>query len=169
MRRDLGGAIRWLALPTVVLTGVALFAPGRLELALRIYALLLATTVIVLTLLALRRAFPPESSLRVTDPPLRGRRQPPSLGRRQNEVALGIGSSVDLHYRLVPRLRTIAAGLLWSRRHVSLTSEQERAAAILGPDAWELVRPDRAAPENRLTTGIPPKELAAVIDALEAI
>lgn len=169
MRRDLLGAIRWLAIPTVALALVAALAPGRFELALRIYALLVATAVIVLALLALRRSFPPESVLRASTPPPRRTLKPPSLARAHNEVVLGVASSFDLHFRLVPRLRTIAAGLLSSRRNVSLTTDRERAAAVLGPQAWELVRPDRPAPQDRLTTGIPPRDLAVVVDALEAV
>jgi hypothetical protein len=169
VRGDLSGAIRWLALPTVALAGVALLAPGRFELALRIYALLVATAVVVLALLALRRAFPPESALRATGPVPRRTLAPPSLARAHNEVVLGVASSFDLHYRLVPRLRAIAAGLLSSHRNVSLATDPERAAAVLGPGAWALVRPDRPAPRDRLTTGIPPRELAAVVDALEVV
>jgi hypothetical protein len=161
--------MRWLSLPTAALAGVALVAPGRFEVALRIYALLVATTIIVLALRALRRAFPPESPLRVTEPPERRGLQPTSLARTQNEVVLGIGSSFDLHYRLVPRIRTIAAGLLSTRRSVALDAEPERAAAILGPVAWDLVRRNRSAPQDRLTTGIPAEELTLVVDALEAI
>lgn len=169
MSRDLRGAIRWLALPTVGLAGVALLAPGRFELALRIYALLVATAIIVLALLALRRTFPPESALRETGPAQRRPLRPSSLARTHNEVVLGVASSFDLHYRLVPRLRAIAAGLLSSRRNLSLAADPERSAAVLGEDAWELVRPDRPTPQDRLTTGIPPRELAVVVDALEAV
>jgi hypothetical protein len=160
--------LRALTLPTLALAGVALIAPGRLELALRVYALLLAGVLIVLALLALRRAFPTEEPLEVVAPRARRPEQPPSLERMQNEVVLGIASSFDLHYRLVPRLREIASGLLASRRNV-LLSDPERSRALLGADAWELVRPDREAPRDRLTTGIPPGELEQVVDALERV
>jgi hypothetical protein len=63
----------------------------------------------------------------------------------------------------------VAAGLLSSRRRVSLELDRGTARAILGEDVWELVRPDRPPPEDRLAKGIPPRELARVVDALEAI
>ena len=169
MRADLLGAARALVLPTLALLGVATLAPGRLELALRIYALIVAGTIIVLALLALGRAFPRETRLDVTGTRPRPAARPPSLARAQNEVVLGIASSVDLHYRLVPRLRRIASGLLASRRNVSLTSQPEQARVALGDQTWGLVRPDRPAPQDRLTTGIPVRELERAIDALESV
>jgi hypothetical protein len=167
--RDLLAGLRWIALPTVALVIVALVAPGRLELALRIYALLVAATAIGVALAALRRAFPSEQVLDAAGAPLRRPRQPATLARTHNDVVLGLASSFDLHYRLVPRLRAVASDLLASHRDVSLTVEQDRAAEILGPATWELVRPDRPAPEDRLADGIPRGDLAVVVDALEAV
>ena len=168
MRRDLFGAARALAVPTFALIGIAIVAPGRLELAVRIYALVLCSTAIVLVLLALRRAYPDESPLREPASPASKRTPPPTLARLEHEVALGVAGSFDLHFRLVPRLRALATGLLSSRRNVSLTSTTE-ARAILAPEAWELVRPDREAPRERLGKGIPADDLTRVVDALEAI
>ena len=95
------------------------------------------------------------------------RQLPPSLARIELEAALGVTGSFDLHHRLVPRVRSIAAGLLASRRRVSLDADPAAAQAILGDTTWELVRPDRPAPEDRLARGIAQQELAQVVDALE--
>lgn len=169
MSGDFRGAARALILPTIVLVGVALVAPGRLELAVRIYALVLCAAVIVVLILALQRAYPDETVLR--EPAKRAPRRvpPPSLGRIEHETALAIAGSFDLHYHLAPRLRAVAAGLLRSRRNVSLTETPDTARALVGEDTWELVRPDRPAPEDRLAKGIPARELARVVDALEAV
>jgi hypothetical protein len=169
VRRDVLGAVRALAVPTIALLGIALVAPGRLELAVRIYALVLCAAIIVVLLLALHRAYPDETAL--GQPPRRvvRRMPPPSLGRIEHETALAIAGSFDLHFHLVPRLRAIAAGLLTSRRNVSLEEAPETAREVLGENAWELVRPDRPAPEDRLAKGIPPRELAHVVDALEGV
>lgn len=169
MRGDLFGAARALALPTLALIGIALVAPGRLELGVRIYALLVAATAIVLVLLALRRAYPAESALPTASSAVATRTPPPDLERIEHEVALAVAGSFDLHYRLVPRLRSLAAGLLAARRAVSLEKDPEAARAIVGAEAWALVRPDRAAPEERLGKGIPAGELACVVDSLEAV
>jgi hypothetical protein len=58
---------------------------------------------------------------------------------------------------------------LRSRRNVSLAENTDTARAILGEETWELVRPDRPAPEDRLAKGIAPSELGKVVDALEAV
>lgn len=169
MRRDLRDALLRVVVPaTIALLVVAGVAPGRFELALRIYALLLAAVVIVLVLLALRRAFPPETTLEPATPRQRRSQQPASLARTQNDLVLGIASSFDLHYRLVPRLRAAATELLASRRSVSLDGSPDTARALLGEETWELVRPDRAAPVDRLASGIERERLARVVDALEA-
>jgi hypothetical protein len=169
VRKDLLAAGRFLVIPTIVLIGLAMIAPGRLELGLRMYALVLCATATVLVLLAVRRAYPAETSLREPAPATPRRRPPPTLGRIEHEVALGVAASFDLHYRLVPRLRSLADGLLESRRNASLEANGEAARAILGDEAWALVRPDRPAPQERLGRGIPPRELERVVDALEAI
>jgi hypothetical protein len=161
--------VRFLALPTVGLVGIAILAPGRAELALRIYALVVSATAIVLLMLALRRAYPDETLLHEPANVGPKRLAPRSLGRIEHEVALGVAGSFDLHYRLVPRLRSVAAGLLNARRNVSLETSPDTAQALLGDEAWALVRPDRAAPQDRLAHGIPPDELAHTVEALEAV
>ena len=168
MRRDLWAAARWLAAATAAVLGVAAFLPGRLELALRIYALILAAAVIVLALHALRRAFPPESESTLTGSARRAQQQPAGLTAVRNEVVLGVASSFDLHYRLAPRLRAIADELLATRRNVVLATDTARARAILGPETWELVRPDRPAPLDRRANGVTPEQLGHAIDTLEA-
>ena len=112
MRRDVRGAARALVLPTIALVGITLVAPGRLELAGRIYALVLCAAVIVVLLLALRRAYPDETVLREPARSAQRRVPPPSLERIEHETALAIAGTFDLHYHLVPRLRAVAAGLL---------------------------------------------------------
>jgi hypothetical protein len=169
VRKDLFGAVRLLLLPSLALIGLVLVAPGRIEAGVRIYALLLCATAITLLLLALRRAYPDETPLREPAPSTHTRTPPPSLVRIEREVALGAAGSFDLHYRLVPRLRSLAAGLLTSRHGVTLEDSPETARAILGEDAWELVRPGRPAPQERLAKGMPSAELAGVVDGLEGI
>ena len=169
MRRDILGAARALAVPTTFLLGVVVFAPGRLELGVRIYALIVSAVVLVVLLLALRRAFSDETVLR--EPPRRATRRvpPPSLARIEHETALAVAGSFDVHYRLVPRLRALVAGLLSSRRKVSLTESPDAARTILGMRTWELVRPDRPAPEDRLAKGIATRDLGQLVDALEGM
>jgi hypothetical protein len=170
VRRNLAGALKFLVVPTLALVVVSLFAPGRAGLALRLYALLVCATALVLALIALRNAFPPEPALGDDSRTRRARRRPPSsLARIEHEAALGVAGSFDLHFLLVPRLRSIASGLLESRRKLSLDRRPEEARRVLGDATWMVVRPDRPAPDDRLARGIPAEELTRVVDSLEAV
>ena len=170
MRRDLARAARVLALPTAALAGVVAFAPGRVELAVRVYALVLAAAALVLALAALRRAYPPTSPLRpqTAGPPASARR-PALLARMEHEAALGVAGAFDLHHRLRPRLRQLASELLAARRGIALDRDPERARAALGERTWELCRADLRAPEDRLARGIPISELRTVVESLERL
>ena len=170
MRRGLGSALRALVAPTLALLVVGAFAPGRLELAVRIYALVVCAVALGLALRALRRSYPRVRPLR--PPAVRdsgGRRPPPSLARIEHEAALGVAGAFDLHFRLVPRLRSITAGLLASRRRLALDAEPAAALRILGPETWELVREDRRPPNDRLARGLPTSDLLRVVESLEKI
>lgn len=170
MRRDLGGALRALVVPTLALVVITAFVPGRLALAVRVYALVVCAVALGLALTALRRAYPRVRPLR----PRPGRRShrrdpPPSLARIELEAALGVAGAFDLHFRLVPRLRSITAGLLASHRRLALDAEPGAALRILGPETWELVREDRRPPEDRLARGLPAPDLRRVVESLETI
>jgi hypothetical protein len=170
VRRDVAGAIRLLVLPTIALGVVVAFIPGRVGLVMRIYALVVCAVALAVALGALRRVYPPERRLRM--PGGNGTphgEHPSTLARIEHEAALGVTGSFDLHYRLVPRLRSVASGLLESRRRISLETQPEEAETVLGPEAWELVRPDRAAPADRLARGIAPDALRRVVDSLERV
>lgn len=170
MRRDLGRAARLLALPTIALGFVIAFAPGRVELAIRVYALVLCGAALLFALAALRRAYPRETALRLTTPREQRRRALPGrLARLEQETALGVAGSFDLHFRLRPRVRALASGLLTMRRGLSLDDMPERARALVGEEAWDLLRADRPPPEDRLARGVPINDLRRVVESLERL
>lgn len=82
----------------------------------------------------------------------------PDVERIEREVTLATASAFDLHYRLLPQLREIAAARL------------ERAGRSPGPETlgrwWDLLRPDRPAPEDRFDKGISAGELRALVEDL---
>jgi hypothetical protein len=169
MRRDLTRVLRLCFVLTIALAAVAIFASDRVGLAVRVAALVLCGELVVVALLALRRAYPPETPIaRASTAATPLRQPPPSLTRIELETALGVAGSFDLHHRLAPRLRSIAAGRL-STRGVSLDGEPAVARALLGDTTWELVRPDRPAPADRLGRGVAPDELSEVVGVLESV
>ena len=93
----------------------------------------------------------------------------PELARLEREVALAAATAFDLHYRLRPTLREIAQHRLASRHGIELDAEPELARKALGEVAWDVVRPDRDPPDDRLGPGPRLAELRAVVDALARI
>ena len=157
---------------TIALVIVLLTVPGRAELAVRIFVLLLAAYALAQLVAAVRRAFPAagpspfEGALRTRE--MRDDRLP-ELSKLEREVALGASTAFDLHYRLRPSVRRIAGELLAARRGVDLDGEPAAARRLLGDEAWELVRADREPPENRYAPGIEIATLATVVTSLEAL
>jgi len=86
-----------------------------------------------------------------------------------NEVEQSSASALHLHVRLRPILREIAAHRLWMRFGVDLDREQERARELVGANAWELVRPERLPPSDRLARGPAPADLRVVVEELERL
>jgi hypothetical protein len=169
VKRDVATAIRLLAIPAVALLLVVLVVPGRTSIAVRICALIACAIALGLVLAALRRAYPAAPHLRGT---MRARApvdRPAALVRIENEVILGIASEVDLRRRLAPRLREVAAGLLMSRRGLSLDAAPAEGRRILGTDDWQFVGVDAAPPADRLAPGIPVDRLARVVASLEHV
>ena len=99
------------------------------------------------------------------------RRRPSDSGELTlvNEVEQSSASALHLHVRLRPILREIAAHRLWMRFGVDLDREQERARELVGANAWELVRPERLPPSDRLARGPAPADLRVVVDELERL
>jgi hypothetical protein len=93
---------------------------------------------------------------------------PAQLVRLERAVEWSGSSELDVHTRLRPVLVEIAEARL-GRRGLRLDRDEEEAQRLLGPAAWELVRPDRPSPPNREAPGIPPRELDEILDALEAV
>jgi hypothetical protein len=82
----------------------------------------------------------------------------PEIEKLEREVTLATASAYDLHFRLLPHLREIAQARV------------ERAGRTPGPDTlgrwWELLRPDRPAPEDRFAKGITQAELRDLVNDL---
>jgi hypothetical protein len=91
--------------------------------------------------------------------------RPTDLLRIERELSLGVASAGHLHTRLLPLLREAAA----TRLGFDLERAPGRAQAALGDEAWELLRPDRPAPEDRHGTGVPLRKVEHCIETLERL
>ena len=163
---------RFPAFVTLVLVVVLVVLPGRSELALHGYWLVLAAFALALLVRLVRRAHPvPKSSpfdLGLRRSP-RARRSLAELEQMEREVILATSTAFDVHLRLRPRLRRIAAYLLATRRGVDLEAKPEVARELLGEQTWELVRPDRPAPTERHAPGLRRADLRDVVASLERL
>ena len=157
---------------TLVLVVALVVLPGRAELLLRIYVLLLAAYVLG-RLLARLRASLPERGPSPVDAALNRRPRPPErvpeLERIEREVTLGQATAFDLHFRLRPTLRRIASELLRARRGIELDGNPNAARRALGDETWELVREDREPPLERFGRGLDLASLRNVVESLEAL
>jgi hypothetical protein len=93
---------------------------------------------------------------------------PAQLVRLERTVEWSASSALDFHTRLRPVLVEIAEARL-GRRGLRLDRDAAEARRLLGPAAWDLVRPDRPAPPGRDAPGMRPRELDQILDALEAL
>jgi len=91
-----------------------------------------------------------------------------ALEELEHAVDFSLGTAFDVHYRLRPHVRRIAADRL-GLRGVSLDRQPRRAAALLGPDAWDLARADRPEPDDRNARGLDLPQLRRVVEALDAL
>lgn len=155
-----------------VAAGIALFAStGVRDVLLDAYLLALGG-VLLLALVRTTRAKAPATSRSELDETIAAMGLGPSDSAELalvRDVELSTVSDFHLHVRLRPVLREIAAHRLRARYGVDLDAEPARARELVGTEAWELVRPDRLPPRDRLAGGPPLSYLRDVADELERI
>jgi hypothetical protein len=109
---------------------------------------------------------PFEAALR----PIRARPQrPPELVRLEQRIALAATTAFDVHFRLRPAVRDVAAQRLWAKHAIDLETHPDRAQALLGADAWELARPDRPPPSDPFAPGLGVPGIERVVGELEQV
>jgi len=122
---------------------------------------------LVYGLLLLRRALPVAPS--ALDAALAGRTpraKVDSLDRAETLVVIALSNAGDVHWRLRPVLRDVAAEGVHGRG-VDLDGDPAAARALLGEEAWELVRADRPRPHDTFAPGLSPAALDRVLAVLE--
>ena len=172
MKHGLHLVLKTLGLPTLAFVVAIVLAPGRADLIIHVYLVVVAGGVLTGLVVALARSLDPvepslfDLGLRQSNRPVERVKQ---LEQLEREVTLGRYNAWDLHTRLRPTLRETAGGLLAARRGVDLEREPERAASLLGADGWELVRPDHTPPQHRHAPGVDAAVLDGAISALERL
>ena len=150
---------------------VLLAVPSRRDLVLAVYELVVGSLAIVALVawfagLRLREqsAFDPRPS---GDEPTRAIAE---LDRIDRIVVLGCATEFDLHFRLRPLLRELAAERLQARHGIALDDDPTAARALLGDELWEVARADRGrerpSPSGR---GMSSAQLERAVARLEAV
>ena len=157
---------------TIAMAVALLVFPGRQELVLDVYVLVLGGFVLAVLVSAVRRANPVATSSPF-ERALRGstlrRERLPDLERIERELTLAGQTAADAHFRFRPRLRRIAGRLLFARRGIDLDTEPTAARKALGDELWELVRADREPPRRRDAPGLSLPETERIVVTLEGL
>ena len=144
--------------------------PGRAAIVGHVWLVVVLALALGVALQRLRRELPrrPSAFDAAFAPTRPVRARPASLARVEREVTLATGTAFDVHFRLRPLVQTLASGILL-RRGVDLERSPARAEELLGPETWELVRPDREAPDDRTAPGVPIETIERTTDDLERL
>jgi hypothetical protein len=167
-------AVRWvgLAVPLVIaLVAAHMISPGRRSLELDIFVLALGVLGLLVLAAELHRLAPSaEGSLveEALEPEPVEERPIADLHRLERELSMASAREFDLHYRLRPVLRDVAAARL-EQRGLALDSGRPVVRELLGDELFELTAPDREPPENRLAPGPGIEGLDRTITRLERL
>ena len=151
--------------------GLALeLLPRHRAVALDVYLLTAGALALLAVISRTIGALPHEGPTRLDRRPLARRPdpRPRELVKLEREVELSMQTAFDAHYRLRPTLRRIAAARLRARG-VDLDAPDSGAEALLGPEAWQLVRPDRRRPHRHEDPGSTLAEIETAVAALEQL
>ena len=170
----IGAALRWvgLAVPVVVaLVAARMISPGRRELELDVFVLVLGGLGLAVLAAELGRLAPTAGESLVEqalEPEPPEERPIADLLRLERELSMASARQFDLHYRLRPVLRDVAAARL-EQRGIDLDSGRPVVQELLGDELFELTALDREPPKNRLAPGPGVEGLDRTISRLERL
>jgi hypothetical protein len=160
----------WFAV-SVGIAVAAFTSPGLGAVLLDAYLLAVAGVLLLALVRTARIKAPPEqrSALDQTLGAMRRSRTETTELGYERDLENSVLSAFHLHRRLRPVLREVAAHRLLTKYGVDLDAEPARARELVGPSAWEIVRPDRDIPEDRRAAGPSLSHLQGVVAELERI
>jgi hypothetical protein len=170
----MGAGLRWVGLSVVAvvaLVAARMISPGRKDLELDVFVLVLGTFGLLVLAAELRRVAPSAKGSLVEDalePAPSEERPIADLLRLERELSMASARQFDLHYRLRPILRDVAAARL-ERRGLDLGSGRPAVRELLGDELFELTAAGREPPANRLAPGPGVEGLDRTIGILERL
>ena len=96
---------------------------------------------------------------------------PAGLKAANRLVELGSGTAADLHFRVRPVFREVAAQRLSTGSGLDLDDPRDAADAAqrCGPALWDLVRPGRPTPDDRGGPALDPVVVGELVRRLDAL
>lgn len=167
-------ALRWvgLAVPLVIaLVAARMISPGRRELELDLFVLVLGGLGLMVLAAELGRLAPTAGESLVEqalEPEPPEERPIADLLRLERELSMASARQFDLHYRLRPVLRDVATARL-EQRGIDIDSGRPVVQELLGDELFELTAPNREPPKNRLAPGPGIEGLDRTISRLERL
>lgn len=169
-----GAAVIWTALATVAALAVSVFDPALIEGTVVVWAMVVGLIALAYVAAVMLRHIPlQELPRRQLELPRLRRYRPerqaaPGLREMERMVIFGQASAYDFESRLRPHLVAIAEQRL-ATHGLTLHSPPERVSALLGADAWELVRPDYRSLGDRRRYGVPWARLERAVEGLDVL
>ncbi|HEY7197536.1 MAG TPA: hypothetical protein VH306_10130 [Gaiellaceae bacterium] len=153
------------------LAAVATSFPSQRTRAVAAFLLFLGAVGVVFALTALRRARRTRRSAFELALAARSaeKRRLRALDRMEHDVVQSLANPLDLHRRLRPVLRDVAAQRLAAGHGIDLDRRPEAAQALLGDELWELVRPERPEPDELTGTRLDAGGLDRILTRLETV
>jgi hypothetical protein len=173
MRLRWVGSAVLMVLGTAIFLAFALWSPEHREFAARAYVIFLGALLArLLTRAVVAVTWAPEDPSFDLAMKVRLARGLPSARDPaviEQEIGWAMKRALELHHRLRPRLRGIAADRLTANHGVSLDQQMGSARRLLGEEAWELLRPDREPPVERFGPGLPLPVMERIVTAVERL
>lgn len=151
---------------------VALFvSTGIRALVVDAYLVALAAVLMLMLIRTARTLLPERATSRfdAAHAALRRRRPKPAELAIERDVELGRLNGFHFHIRVRPVLQEVAAYRLHHRYGVELQREPARARELVPTATWDVVRPDRRPPDDRLAPGPSLESLRKIVSELERL
>src|SRR5262249_28419747 len=143
--------------------------PGDSGLAAEAFVLFVGALGMGLLAQVVARLFPTTpSKIHAAKQPQRKDKRLASLEKIERELEMATQSAFDTHYRLRRLTRGCAATRL-ARRGIELDSPGARAPQLLGPELWEIVRPDQVRPAEHHAAGARLATIERAVVSLEQL
>ena len=164
--------VRAVVAAAVAIVGLAIalvMRPGDSGLAAEAFVLFVGALGMGLLAQAVAHLFPTTpSKIEAAARPRRKDKRLAGLEKIERELEMATQSAFDTHYRLRPLLRELAATRL-ARRGIELDTPGGRAPELLGPDLWEIVRPDLVRPAEHHAAGARLATIERAVTSLEQL